>query len=309
MAAWHWGSRQLDQRSEEILARFAENGLYVDCSEKLITGFPFRLGLHCNSVYAKQTARGDTLSTGEFRSAAQFYAPGRIVAELDGPARYEPAGGLPYVVEWSLMRASARASLQGLQAASVDGDDLRLLDGWATDAPPIASATDLKLFFRRAPQDPRDVDLAFSGEEVRIAGEYLPPLAISGDLQFEALAPYLEPGFELASHIRANGLSGVARKLSLAPATGGRIEIAGPFRIDSDGVFSGEIRLGAAQFNRLAPFLEALFPGQGDAIALTGDLLNGLGTEDGDLRYVTLTVERGELSVGLIVLGRIAPLL
>lgn len=301
--AWNWGSRQLEQRVESTLARFDENGLFLDCAGKRIVGFPFRLGLFCDSVYAKQSATGSIVSTGEFRSAAQFYAPGRIVAELDGPAKYEPFGSLPYIIEWSLMRASVSASLEGPRAVSVDGDNIRLLDGWAPQAPAIASASDLQVHARLAPDEADDLELAIAGDDVRIAGEYLPELAITGDLRFEGIVPYLTPGFELGRHVRANGLSGTARKISVAPATGGRIEMNGPFSIDRNGRFSGEIRLGAARFDQLMPFLEKLIPGQTEAFLIAGNLLNGLGTKEGDLRYVTLSVERGEISIGIVVLG------
>ncbi|MEM7461168.1 MAG: DUF2125 domain-containing protein, partial [Pseudomonadota bacterium] len=124
--AWNWGAGQLEQRADLLTQQLFNYGIQLECNDQEITGFPFRIGVSCATITSQNIDDGSTAQAGAFRSAAQFYDPGKIVAELDGPARIETFGNVPVVANWELLHASIRASLETIRELSVEARDIAI---------------------------------------------------------------------------------------------------------------------------------------------------------------------------------------
>lgn len=91
--AWFYLARQLESRGAFLISDLANRNVHADCEEMEVKGYPFRLGVFCNSVSADDQLHSASLSTGSFRSAAQIYRPNHIVSELDSPVKISMGDG------------------------------------------------------------------------------------------------------------------------------------------------------------------------------------------------------------------------
>jgi hypothetical protein len=309
--AWNKGAAELDRRADLAVARIAEDGGRLECANRHIEGFPFRIGIYC-TAFEYAPPGGGAFSAGNLRSAAQFYAPGRIVAELDGPAEIQLADGRRFELGWELLRSSLRANLDGVGALSIELRQPALSEGRGTAGEQVLARSDeLQIHARRSPQETADLDLASTITAMRDDQERFPAFSFSGDLTLKQMADRLQSGGGIVEFVRANGVSGEARSLVLEPADGGRLALSGPFTITPDGLLDAEIRIEADRIASLGAFFTALMPQQAETIANIAGLLGALetgGTSPQSPRSLTLTVNRGRISIGLIPAGRVPPL-
>ncbi len=312
--AWNWGAGELDRRADLAAQRISDAGGRLECTDRRIEGFPFRIGVHCTAIEFAPPG-GGAYSAGALRSAAQFYAPNRIIAELDGPAQLQLPNGSRFELGWENFRSSLRAGLSGITAASLEVRQPVLSEGKGTQGEQVlARAGDAQVHLRRTPEDEKAVDLAFSVQAMRDDKERFPAFSLAADTRIDALADELKPGFDLDAHVRKNGISGEARNIVLEPEAGGRMVLSGPFTIGADGLVDAQLRIEAGSIPSLGAFFTALFPQDSDTIANIANLLSSLESPastdnvSGKSATVTLTVRRGALSFGLIGLGRLPPL-
>lgn len=311
--AWNWGAGQLEQRADLLTRQLLGHGIQLDCSERQITGFPFRIGVSCVTVTSENIDDGSRAHAGAFRSAAQFYDPGKLVAELDGPARFEPFGGVPLLAQWELMHASIRADLQNIREFSLEARDISVTDEWAPeDTPALAKAGNAQLHARISDTRPDSLDLALRGKGIFPAGEALASLDLTVIMTVDDIVPDLKPGFDLKKHIQAHGLAGRMEELSFLPTNGGRLELRGPFSLDTEGNLTTRVEIGFSQPAAIGEFVSNFIPAAADSIDTITALASTMGQsndESSKLRTVTLTIESGSVFVGFIPIGKIEPLI
>lgn len=309
--AWNRGAAELNRQADLAVARVAEEGGRLECKDRHIEGFPFRIGIFC-SAFEFAPPGGGAFSASSLRSAAQFYNPGHIISELDGPAQVQLADGRRFELAWENLRTSLRANLEGANAISLEIRQAVLSEGRGTAGEQtLARSDDLHVHARRSPQDAATLDLAVSLSEMRDDKERFPVFSFSGDASFSGLAERIAAGDDLAAFIRDNGLSGEARSLVLEPAEGGRLVLSGPFKIAPDGLLDAEIRIEATRVAALGAFFTALFPQESETIGNIAGLLGSIDSGDAGAekpRSVTLTISRGRISIGLIPAGSVPPL-
>jgi hypothetical protein len=308
---WHWTAAEVQQRVDATLGAIARSGIRVECERRQLWGFPLRLGLRCDSLALASVANGVAARSGSFRSAAQFYDPGRVVAEFDGPARIERIGDLPLLLDWELARVVSRFDLDGLRALSLQAQNLRLRDGLAPGGQPLVTLAEAWLDGRAATEREQDVDLAFIAEKLRPAGDFLPAIDLAGEVRLHSLSRYVRPGFRPIAHIREHGLTGEFQELSLATGDGGVARVSGPFDIGSDGAVSAKLTVSVGDVDRLADFLIRLVPEHRqilEAAAQVVILAGSRNAETPDERRVTLAIDRGMVMAGPLPIGKIAPL-
>jgi hypothetical protein len=309
--AWNRGAAELNRHADIAIARIGAEGGRLECMDRHIEGFPFRIGIFC-SAFEFAPPGGGAFSASKLRSAAQFYNPGHVISELDGPAQVQLPDGTRFELGWEALRSSIRANLDGMNALSFELRQPVLSEGRGTAGEQtLARSDDVQVHARRSPQDAATLDLAVSLSAVRDDKERFPGFSFSGDASFNSLADQITAGGDLAAFIRDSGLSGEARSLVLEPAEGGRLVLSGPFKVDRDGLLTGEIRIEATRVAALGAFFTALFPQESETIANIAGLLGSLDSGDAGAdkpRSVTLTVSRGRISIGLIPAGSIPPL-
>ena len=111
---WYLFAAKIETHLPATLSQFSGPNASAECGKAEIRGYPFRFGLFCDTMSYTDTAQGVTASTGAFRSAAQFYRPAHVVAEIDGPLAIA-APGLDARVDWRVLQASVQAAPGGIR--------------------------------------------------------------------------------------------------------------------------------------------------------------------------------------------------
>jgi hypothetical protein len=313
--AWFWGAGELSARADNMVRKYAENGGRFECSNRRIEGFPFRIGIFCDGV-SLAPSEGGGFDAQALRTAAQFYDPGHVVGELDGPGLLQLPDGRRFNLQWENLRASARLGLSGPYALSAELRRFLLAEGsGGTAESELAGADRLELHARKSSGSANDLDVAVLIAAFADPLERIPGLSLEADLTVEEIAEKLDLGFDPMNYIRENGLSAVARSIVLSPEDGGRLVLSGPFRISRAGLASGEIRIEATNLPLLGAFFMRLLPERRDLVGNIVSLLSAIvpekGGESGPGKPIslTLTINEGSVSIGLIPVGDLPPLL
>ena len=123
-AGWFYLADRVKKVSEAAVASLNRDGATAECANLEVRGYPFRLGLFCDSLGYEDARRNIAATAGSLRSAAQVYAPRRIVTELDGPLRTAVPGMPPLWLDWDKLRASARIAEPVPERLSVEAEGL-----------------------------------------------------------------------------------------------------------------------------------------------------------------------------------------
>ncbi len=291
--AWFLAANQIESRLSAFLAERQASGSSAQCGGMDVRGFPFRIGLFCDSLRLDDATRGTSATFGALRSAAQVYRPGHAVIELDGPAEIRVSPGLSVSADWALMHASIQATLSGLDRTSMTYDKLAgtaVLPATEEDA--VAGATH-KLAFSAAHgeahfrQNGPDLDAALSVEQFDAKLDnglsLLPPINASADMTIVDRAALMQAGGLKPKALRNS--KGEMRNLTLDLGGGMVTTASGPFSVDDRGLISGEFRVtmkniegwrqnlvkvfsnedGTAVVNNIANMLTALADGKNEA--------------------------------------------
>jgi hypothetical protein len=116
---WFFFAARIEDQLPTTLARIVGPGASAECADAEVRGYPFRVGLFCETVSYANPAQRIVATSGAFRSAAQFYRPQHVVGEIDGPFMLDTSG-LILRADWQLMQASVRAISNGLDRGSID---------------------------------------------------------------------------------------------------------------------------------------------------------------------------------------------
>lgn len=308
---WQRGAQEIERRADAVATRIADRGGAFECAGRRIGGFPFRIGIFCDSMlYA--SPNGATFAAGAVRSAAQFYAPGHVVLELDPAGRLTLPSGEGYVIGWQSARASLRAGMTRLDSFDLEIREPRLAEAGATAD--LGKASHVELHLRRNPDNENAVDIAFSGTTLHETEAVTPDFDIAGDLRLDEATNLLQRPDAFLPGVRANGLKGEARNLEIRPLAGGLLSISGPFSIDENGLLDADLNISASNLLALADFLATLAPRNGDEIRSAVGLLASVapssksGSSDADKRSIRLNIRRGKISLGVFALGELPPL-
>lgn len=297
IAGWFYFASVIETRTALALANLQKHGVSADCRNTTVRGFPFRIGLFCDSVdYADQ--KGVAASAGAFRSAGQIYDPLRLIAELDGPASLAAPGLGDVKVNWSALRASARLAKPLPSRLSLEGGALKAA---RADGQPLLAADTFEGHMR---PNGADIDLAWSLGGLAIdaslvQGRVLPPIAGTGDIT-------VTDGVRLAQEGAKSprGLSAMLRSVSVTLGGTGGLTVSGPVSVDADGLVNAELKLELREPAKLAEALVTAFPEQADRIRQGFGGLALLGSQPS----LPLRIVKGNASLGFIPLGTLPPL-
>ncbi|MEP3277868.1 MAG: DUF2125 domain-containing protein [Stappiaceae bacterium] len=311
---WFVAAGRVEAELEKTLANLARQGTRIECAEKAVKGYPFRLEVLCNSMEA-ETPGQDLVRSQAVRAVALVYNPTHLIIEADGPATAQSAlYGFNANADWQLAQASTQIGLAGIEETSIAVDDANVdLDGL-----PQSQKIQVGRFEaharKRASSDGAGVDLAVSARKLSLSGgvntEYdadfdlivwIPEgeqiLAGKGD---QVLLKYLRDGGEI-------GLT-QARIASL----GAEIMVSGSLIADREGRLSGDLVLRIVEPTKFGALIEAYLPNQA---GMTPTLQAAVGTlgkkveRENIIGYeLPLKLKRGKLQVGFIPLGKIPPL-
>jgi hypothetical protein len=304
-AGWFYVAQEGKRRVDLAMSEITQSGSPVNCEQSEIKGYPFRLGLFCNSVSFEHPQKGIAFSAGALRSAAQVYDPKHAIIELDGPARLDAPGLEPLSLNWSLLHASARMALPLPQRVSIEAQTLQIaLRGPAGADTKIATADYASAHMRN-----ENEDVAFAGEGGGVA---INPAATPGRSIPEFSASYdfvlTNGGAVLASKPKSlRGLNGTLRQSQIIFKDGGTLKLSGPLKVDSNGLIYADLSIAISDSAKLGTALSKAVPEAADLIISTMKtvaLAGGAGKEP----KIEIKIRKGKVSTGFFPLGTIPPL-
>lgn len=301
-ALWFYAAGKLETIAGAAMAKFGRVGRSAECTNLMVRGYPFRMGLFCDGVRYEDPRRQVAASAAAFRSAAQVYNPFHVVAELDGPASITLPQTGPLSLSWQNLRASTVLAKDLPDRASVEADAFAAqgLFGGVADTI-LANIGHAEGHMRR---NGADLDLAGSFADAKLNPVLtkeiaLPPLAGEADLTIIG-------GTDLrrfdADSLR--GRSGTIRTLALSTGDTAGLWIAGPFAFSAEGVLTGDFKVTIRNPKALAAQLAEMFPDRAGQIKAATMGLAAIG----ESLTLPLKVADGKATLGFIPLGEIPPL-
>jgi hypothetical protein len=294
---WFWLAGRLEAEAKTAIAGLSRKGVEADCANPTARGYPFRIGLYCDSVSFSDAAQGVSLSAGSFRSAGQIYDPMRLVAELDGPGRIDSAKTGAFALNWDNLRASARLSSPLPQRISLEGAGLRAETG---DGGALLAAERFEAHLRPNEQN-LDVAGSFGGlalDASLLDGRKVPPLSGQSDITINDGVRLIG---EKVKSLR--GQSGTIRELALSTGEATGVTLSGPFSVDDSGLIDANLNVTIRDPRGLSAVLADAIPEKRDQIEQAFSGLAMLGNAPS----LPLRIAKGRASLGFIPLGDIPP--
>lgn len=305
-AGWFYLANRVDARITAALASIAASGDQLTCANRDIRGYPFRIGLHCETIGFSDPGTGLSFSAGNLRSAGQIYNPRLLVGEIDSPANLTWQDMVPMQLAWDNVRASLRLGGDFPQRLSVETR--------AFSASRARGAAAGQLLFQAEqaeahlrPHGP-DLDLAvrFTGLALQpdtTGGRRVPPISGVIDLAVHNGVPWLRGG-----HAGLRGQSGTIRELSLSPGEQTGIKATGPISVDANGHLDAELQITVRDPQALEAMLTSTLPGSAQAIRAGLSALAALAGHDDKTAAIAVRIVKGKVTVGFLTLAHIPPL-
>ncbi len=299
-AGWFYLADRLQSEAARGIADLNRDGVTAECANLTVRGFPFRIGLYCDSLGYEDKGRDLYAAVGSLRSAAQIYQPTKAVAELDGPLRMSAPGIMPLWLDWDSLRASVRIATPLPERISVATDGLSgMTDPEDGDPVSLFSAGKAEMHLR-----PNGADLDWAGNFTEleidpgiVGGRTLPVLDGSGDATVKDGVALVRSG---ARGLR--GRSAEIRALDLSSGDGG-VSVSGPVSVGADGLIDASLTIKLRNPPAVSALLVGAFPEAKSQIESTMAGLAMLGGEPS----LPLRIVRGRATFGFIPLGNVPP--
>jgi hypothetical protein len=293
--AWFYVAGWLEKFAVTEIARFNQTGRTANCARPTARGFPFRIGLFCDSVRFEDPGAQVSVSAAAFRSAAQVYDPFHIVAELDSPVAIAAPGGGEFAFDWRNLQASLRLGTDFPEQADAV---VETLAAGKRSQGSTASLLTLGHGEAHMRQDGADLDLAASFDGAAIdpqltKGAVLPPLRGEANLTINNGVAWARAG---AKDLR--GRSGTIRTLQLFTGDTTGMAVTGTFAVGADGLLEADLKVTVNNPKALGEQLAAASPQNADRLRTA---MSGLAMM-GDNPSLPLKVSRGKAKLGFIPL-------
>lgn len=303
---WFYAASQLKETVLRAIAPRNTAGVSGECTDIDFRGYPFRIGLFCSKVDVDDNKNGVSASFGQLRSAAQVYAPGHIVWEMDSPAEIRTANGLTINAQWANLQSSLITKLRGIDRTSTVIEGLKATAVSSYDGQTInvdAGRTEIHLR-----QNEGDLDGAISLQDANTVikdwPQVFPKFSASADVTLAGKAGMIDGSDRQGLY----GASGELRKVVIDIGDGKVMTLTGPFSFDEQGFLSGKFKLEIEQLGPWRDSIKQAFPQVAKTVDTAAKLLKAL-AGGGDRASVDLVVNRGEATVsGFIPLGSIPPI-
>lgn len=301
---WFYAASWMKMTLDRELATSAQALHSASCSNLDVRGFPFRIGLFCDSVAFDDRVTGLSATFGALRSAAQVYRPGHAVLELDGPAQVRITPDMVFDADWDLLHASATAWTDGLNRASVAYDGLKGRLNVPSEGVSVGIAATHGEKHVRQSGEALDVAASFDALSLDLGDRALPPLDVEVDMTIAGAARWISAEGPPAD--APLGASAELRRLSLDLGDGKVMALSGPLTVGDDGYLSGTLDLDISGITVWRDRISDAFPEIADTAAQVAQAIEGL-SKGNDRAVVKLKVEDGTVYLGLFPIAFIPP--
>ena len=303
-AGWYYVQGRVGQVLDEQIARLEQSGKIVECQNRSIEGFPFRIVINCPGFLFNDIASGFGFNFQSLKTAAQIYQPGKIVAEM------QPVGGLNtplqgrMAIDWSSLRASVFANLDGVDRFSLLGKEMKVIPVSGDLA--TAQLGEFQLHGRKA--DENDVQLAVRMRDVVSDKALWPDFDLETYVKVSGVYSQMIAGKMLDQIGRESGLAGLVEDVIYSPVDGGKVTLSGPFSVDQNGLVTGQFNLVGSDVPALIEALANSNPLFAKDIRSVGTMLSSVAVKNDDgSMAITLLINKGQIMFGLIPVGFLPP--
>lgn len=298
-AGWYYFANTLTEQTSEAITRINASGARANCENLEARGYPFRMGLYCDSVVYENTGEGVFITAGAVRSAAQIYRPAHVRSEMDAPAHIEVPGFVPLELDWEWLGSSTRLAqpLPERVSLATRKFSVAVADGYSFETGALFKAGEAEAHMR--PNGP-DIELAASALEATIPRS-------GADQMFDVHADIMiEDGIARIANISdLRGLAGEIRRIVLQAKGGGSIAISGPLFVDQEGLVNGELTIEITDGEKLGEAIAAIVPQAADRIKAT--LGAGQPDENGKSQ-IPIRINKGKVFAGFFPIAEIPAL-
>ena len=313
--AWYYGANRLEQEIASLKQRLSDGGVAAGCEGQEIRGFPFRLGVFCDTFFYADPVNGVTVAGNAIRSAAQLYRPGHVVSETDGPLKVSAPGLVPLLLEWEKLRSSVRVSMSGLRRTSLVAEDIRVSADDLGLVDLLGTMQGLQLHFLAGDENggnaPQDLVASAAIERWQIddggMGQIQP-------VNFSLLMTVRE-GLAMAMSgqdpmviLRSRGGEAELAGIEFSTGDGGRLRASGPLQLGRNGKLSGELELDLDDPQKLVDYAASVFPPARDMLANVASYLEAFSANTGgrtQIRGLKLTLRDNKVLLGFIELAEL----
>lgn len=247
---------------DAALMREAGLGRSWTCTDRSISGFPFRVELRCATLSLTSTRWSEAVrvQTGPALAIGQIYTPGLVIAQVTGPLQATLPEGRRLDLGWSLFEASLSHNAGDPERLSLVMTEPNATLSAAGQANESWRATRLETHLRRNPTRPaadHAVDLAINAKgSVLPALDQLLGISDAGDVDIEATLTQTE-AFRLGLNPDAlegwRNAGGQIELTKLVSVKGtARVEASGLFLLDQTHRLSGRIQASLAGIKQIA---------------------------------------------------------
>ncbi len=308
---WFVFANFADGKIGETLSLMKDRGIDLRCDNRQIKGFPFRIGVNCDQVSIGNAREAFQLKGGALRTTAILYAPGELIAELDGPFKAWPGGG-EITANWELMRLFADVNFSGgFERVSLNYSKFDVRTKLAK-----LSIGKGGLHLRPTPGEEASLDIAGNATDLTALAEpflQVPKASLSVDVMLKDGYSKLVSQRRPLQQVLREGVNLVLRSGELKVAEGGRIVLSGPLELHPDGTLSGEISIGVSNTESLIAWAGKVDPQFQQVVAVIGQAVAGMGKKtkfgNEELSSISVQIKRGIVRLGFIQLARIPPLI
>ena len=309
---WYWAAGKLGETVNGFTNQLASSGKVLKCAEQDVRGYPFRIGVFCQSVTYADPVSGITVTGNAVRTAAQLYRPGHLVAEADSPVDLTLPGLAPLTLEWRNMKSSSNFGTSGLGRISVIADAFKISANDFGRRDLLGTIDDLQFHARPSISgSPADLEISFSANGWLIdddGASMIEPIDFNLQAEMSKALGVLQSGQDLLDELKKNGGAGKVSDLTFKTAKGGRVSISGPLEIGTNGLLTGSVVVNVDDPQRLVAYAASVFPPlEADLASIEQYLAAFADKSDGmvKIRDLKLTIKEGKVILGFFEIGQL----
>ncbi|MGI9357418.1 MAG: DUF2125 domain-containing protein [Rhizobiaceae bacterium] len=305
---WFAASRWADGKIADVIEVQRQRGVEIDCADRAMGGFPFSMGVGCESITIRQPD-GSQIDAGAVRSAASLTAPGEARIEIDSPFTVQ-SGRATLEAHWRKLEAFADATFDGgFERVSFSSHDLTIASG---DISVILGSVSGKALRSKAYEKDRNSDGLYSQISLNDVTARLPNDISIPHFSID-MDGTLDDGYRdfvvrrlTVAEVMADGAHGVLQSAKLEMPNDGKLVLAGPFELGADGLLSGKVKVGIANPKAVKVWARAVSPALEQPASLLAKSVAEMGAETTlggeEVRAIELTIDKGEVRLGFIKL-------
>ncbi len=121
-AGWYYLADRVTREANAAIASLNRDGVTAECANPVVRGYPFRLGLYCDSLGYADPSRNIVATAGSLSTAGAGVSAAALRRRTPRSAAHGTPGMPPLWLDWDNLRASARLARPLPRLVSVEAE-------------------------------------------------------------------------------------------------------------------------------------------------------------------------------------------